>query len=40
MACGARGEVFLIRYNCVSNYIELETRKRANQLNKMFPHFI
>jgi len=29
MACGARGEVFLIRYDCVSNYIELETRKRA-----------
>ena len=29
MACGARGEVFLIRYNCVSNYIELETRKGA-----------
>ena len=28
MACGARGEVFIIRYNCVSNYIELETRKR------------
>ena len=40
MACGARGEVFLILYNCVSNYIELETRKRANKLNKMFPHFI
>ena len=39
-ACGARGVVFLIRYNCVSNYIELETRKRANKLNKMFPHFI
>jgi hypothetical protein len=39
MACGARGEVFLIRYNCVSNYIELETRKR-DKLNKMFPHFI
>lgn len=29
MACGARGEVFLIRYDCASNYIELETRKRA-----------
>lgn len=29
MVCGARGEVFLIRYDCDSNYSELETRKRA-----------